>query len=57
MNDPLQDTSPIDNPPMPWEEFRNRAFREWARKVAIVLSVVLLGCGVAAVMNALKWGF
>lgn len=32
----------IDNPPMPWQEYRDRAFREWARKVAILGFVILI---------------
>lgn len=32
----------IDNPPMPYEQYRNMMFREWARKAAILIAVTLL---------------
>lgn len=32
----------IDNPPMPWQEYRDRAFREWARKAAILIAAMLV---------------
>jgi len=52
----MQDAHQIDDPPMPWEQYRNMMFREWARKAAIVIAVILFGCGVAAVIYATKWG-
>lgn len=32
----------IDNPPMPWEEYRDRAFLSFAKKVVILVSAMLV---------------
>jgi len=32
----------MPEPPMPWKEYRDQAFREWARKFAILVLVSLV---------------
>jgi len=50
----LQDLKPLDNPPMPFEEYRAMMLLRWARQFVVAVSI---GMVVAGVIYATKWGF